>query len=70
MVGRICNNHGEGYCFQKGEEKGRFEFGGSTVILLLDKNQRDKIDPVFFENTAKGLETRVRLGEELAPAGR
>lgn len=37
MVGRICNYH-QTRNVRRGEEKGRFEFGGSTVILLLQKN--------------------------------
>ncbi|MDO4300550.1 MAG: phosphatidylserine decarboxylase [Clostridia bacterium] len=37
MVGRICNYH-QKYIFSRGEEKGKFEFGGSTIIILLDKN--------------------------------
>ena len=37
MVGRIVN-HDKKQCF-KGEEKGYFEFGGSTVIILLKENQ-------------------------------
>lgn len=32
MVGRICNYHGPRYV-KKGSEKGRFEFGGSTILL-------------------------------------
>ena len=37
LVGRICNYHQE-KIVSKGEEKGRFEYGGSTIILLLDRN--------------------------------
>lgn len=37
MVGRICNYH-QKHKFARGEEKGRFEFGGSTIIILLNKN--------------------------------
>ena len=33
MVGRIKNNHEE-YEYKKGEEKGYFEFGGSTIVLF------------------------------------
>ena len=41
MVGRICNLHGAGP-IQRGAEKGRFEFGGSTVITLF---QKDTVQP-------------------------
>lgn len=37
MVGRICNYHKQ-YTFARGEEKGRFEFGGSTIVLLFKEN--------------------------------
>ena len=61
MVGRIVNNHKEGN-YKKGEEKGKFEFGGSTIVLLIEK---DKIvlDEEFFENTFNGHETFVKCGE-------
>ena len=36
MVGRITNYHGA--CrVRRGQEKGRFEFGGSTILLLFQK---------------------------------
>ena len=38
MVGRIVNNHEAG-SFSRGEEKGRFEFGGSTIVLLVEKDK-------------------------------
>ncbi|MBE6760315.1 MAG: phosphatidylserine decarboxylase [Ruminococcaceae bacterium] len=68
MVGRICNNHQEA-SFARGEEKGRFEFGGSTVVLLLQKGVAE-LDPEFAENTAQGLETAVRMGEAIGRAVR
>ena len=46
----------------KGAEKGYFKFGGSTVILFL-KAGTVKIDEDILENTAKGLETKVNMGE-------
>lgn len=61
MVGRICNrlNHGS---FKKGQEKGYFEFGGSTIVLLFEKDQAD-ILPVFFANTKNDCETMVYMGD-------
>jgi phosphatidylserine decarboxylase len=50
-----------------GEEKGYFQFGGSTVIVVLEPG-RATIDPDLVENTRKGLETYVRMGEGLASA--
>ena len=63
MVGRITNYHEEGRV-RRGEEKGRFEFGGSTVILLFQKDAV-KFDRRFLENTENGYETIVKMGERL-----
>lgn len=62
FVGRIVNEEKE--TFRRGEEKGYFEFGGSTVILLLGKD-RAEIDAELLANTAAGLETKVRCGERI-----
>ncbi|HIS56024.1 MAG TPA: phosphatidylserine decarboxylase [Candidatus Fimimorpha excrementavium] len=66
MVGRIHNYHGE--CdIRKGMEKGRFEFGGSTIILLLQKD-RVNLDSRLWENTLDGYETKVKMGETIGTA--
>ena len=64
LVGRIENYKGAGMSFRRGEEKGRFLYGGSTVVLLLEKD-RVQLDELLFDNTAKGLETPVQMGETL-----
>jgi phosphatidylserine decarboxylase len=63
MVGRISNNHQCG-TYNRGEEKGKFEFGGSTIVLLIEK---DKVifDEEFFVNTDKDDETYVLCGERI-----
>ena len=61
MVGRICNLHGAGE-FVRGEEKGRFEFGGSTIVLLLEKGVA-VIDADILKNSSEGIETAVKYGE-------
>ncbi len=66
MVGRIVNNDGAGAC-RRGEEKGRFEFGGSTVVLLIERG-RAVLDAELLENTARGDETLVKCGERLGSA--
>ncbi len=68
FVGRIENHHGA-YAFRRGEEKGMFLFGGSTIVLLLGKDAAD-IDPRIIENTSRGLETRVLLGQRIGHARR
>ena len=63
LVGKIKNLHGSGTVV-RGEEKGMFLYGGSTVILLLEGG-RVALPEAFFENTAGGLETPIRMGEVL-----
>jgi len=63
MVGRICNRHGEKVIF-RGEEKGKFEFGGSTIVLLFEKN-RVTPDADILKNTKHGFETAVKMGEKV-----
>ena len=63
MVGRIVNNPGSREV-QRGREKGRFEFGGSTVIVLLQKDAA-VIDQDILDNTQQDAETVVRLGEKI-----
>ena len=68
FVGRIENHHGA-CAFRRGEEKGMFLFGGSTIVLLLGKDAAD-IDPRIIENTSRGLETRVLMGRRIGHARR
>ena len=63
MVGRILNYHGIRNV-EKGQEKGRFEFGGSTIILALEKS-RVQLDHRLLENTETGYETLVKMGESI-----
>lgn len=66
MVGRIVNRPARG-SFKKGEEKGYFEFGGSTVVLLV-QDHMVTIDEEIMENTRLGRETIVRYGERIGTA--
>lgn len=66
MVGRICNHHGE-YYFVKGEEKGMFKFGGSTIVQLFEKD-RIRPDRDIIKNTREGFETVVHYGEKTGTA--
>ncbi len=68
LVGRIVNDHGSGRV-SRGEEKGRFEFGGSTIILCFEKN-RVTLDNGLIENTSQGVETVVKLGEKIGCAAK
>ena len=64
MVGKIRNYKKERCQVKRGEEKGRFEFGGSTVVLLLEP---DKVlpDSDLIWNTLQGAETIVKMGERI-----
>lgn len=63
LVGKIFNYHGVKEV-EKGEEKGKFLYGGSTVILLIEKDKVE-IDSRFFEAAKNGKEIPVVMGEEL-----
>lgn len=63
-VGTIIQTYRPGMPVKRGEEKGYFKFGGSTVILFLKKGQL-KIDEDIIKNTRDGFETRVYMGEAL-----
>lgn len=63
MVGKIVNHHQE-YNFSRGEEKGLFEFGGSTIIMILKKDVA-LIDTDIKEASNSGKEFKVKLGESI-----
>jgi phosphatidylserine decarboxylase len=66
-VGKIVQNHPTGEPFRRGDEKGYFCFGGST-ILLFGEPDRWIPSPDLLEQTAQQRETLVRLGDEVARA--
>lgn len=63
MVGKIENRHGR-QAVQRGQEKGNFAFGGSTIILLTQKG-KVKVDHDLLKHTEGGYETVVRMGERI-----
>ena len=67
MVGRICNHHEE-YHFRRGEEKGMFQFGGSTIVMIFEENSVIP-DSDILSNTASGYETVVKYGEKIGIRG-
>lgn len=62
MVGKIVNLKKQS--FEKGEEKGYFEFGGSTIVLLFEKDKVN-IDQDIINNSLKNYETKVYMGEKI-----
>lgn len=65
MVGKIIQSHDETTSHNKGDEKGYFLFGGSTVILLGEKGKWSPSADIL-RNTSDGIETYLQLGEEVA----
>ena len=63
MVGSIVQTY-KGNDAHKGEEKGYFKFGGSTVVLLFEKN-KIHIDADLLMNTSNGYETSVKMGKRI-----
>ena len=66
MVGSILQTY-DGNMAVKGEEKGYFKFGGSTVVLLFEEN-KIRFDNDLLANTEKGLETYILMGEQIGRA--
>ena len=67
FVGRVKNYMAEG-SFQRGDEKGVFEFGGSTIVLLFQKDAVT-IDDAICTNTQQDKETVVRMGYTIGLRG-
>lgn len=61
FVGRIKNKDIKN--FKRGQEKGYFEFGGSTVILILKENVN--IFDEILKNTKNNKETIVQCAEKI-----
>jgi phosphatidylserine decarboxylase len=62
LVGGIRNH--ELQSFARGQEKGYFELGGSTIIVLL-KPGVVRIDPEIETRSQQGIETKVKLGQRI-----
>lgn len=65
MVGKIVQTHAAGRPFGRGDEKGYFLFGGSTVVVLGEAGAWTP-DSDLLTQSAGGVETLVRLGERIA----
>lgn len=62
LVGKI-NNH-QMKKFKRGDEKGWFEFGGSTIVLLFKENCIS-VDSDIIAYSKRSIETKVKLGEKI-----
>ncbi len=63
-VGSIKQHYQPGVPVSRGAEKGEFELGGSTVVLLFQKGKIE-LDTDLCDNTEKEIETYVRLGDSV-----
>ncbi len=62
-VGKIVQSHHDKE-FNRGDEKGYFLFGGSTVVIIGEKGKW-KPSQDILDYTAKGIETYIKLGTEI-----
>lgn len=66
-VGSIRQTYIDGRTYEKGHEKGYFSFGGSALVLLFEEG-KIQLDRDLVANTAKGIETRCLMGQQLGVA--
>ncbi|MDX8397715.1 MAG: phosphatidylserine decarboxylase [Mariprofundaceae bacterium] len=64
-VGKIVQAFDESQPFKKGDEKGYFLFGGSTVVLCGEKGKWAPSEDML-KNTKAGIETYIQLGDVVA----
>jgi phosphatidylserine decarboxylase len=65
LTGSIINTFHAGQVYIKGDEKGHFAFGGSTVVLLLEK-EKIRFSEDLIRNTNEGFETYLKMGESVS----
>ena len=63
LVGKIKNHHGPGDV-RRGEEKGMFLYGGSTVIVLLEEG-RAQLPEELYRAAEDRIETPVQMGQRI-----
>lgn len=63
-VGGIIQTYNPNEYMKRGMEKGYFKFGGSTVILIFEKN-KILIDEDIIRNSNNEIETYVTFGEKI-----
>ena len=64
LVGRIVN-HDDACRVIRGQEKGYFQYGGSTIIVLTEKDVVT-VRKDILEHAKMGVETPVKMGECIA----
>ena len=64
MVGKINNHEEDPAQVKRGEEKGMFEFGGSTIVVMTEPGMT-KPDKDIIQNTKVQAETLIKMGEPI-----
>ena len=62
LIGKIVNH--ECSSFKKLDEKGFFDFGGSTIVQIFE-NDKIVLDKDLLEKSNEGIETIVEIGEKI-----
>ena len=65
LVGSIKQTALTNNYYKKGDEKGYFCFGGSTIILIFNSEFID-INQDILKDTNKGIEKKILMGDQLA----
>lgn len=65
-VGKIHQTYQAGSSVSRGDEKGYFDFGGSTVVLIVGDDKKGlKINPLILSINKEGIEVLTRLGDNI-----
>ena len=64
MVGKINNHEEDSAQVKRGDEKGMFEFGGSTIVVMTEPGRAEP-DKDIIHNTKAQAETLVKMGEPI-----
>ncbi len=64
FVGSIVETYTPGLPYKAGDEMGYYEFGGSTIVLLFQKDTIT-VMPEIVADSAQGKETPVKMGQTI-----
>ena len=64
MVGEINNHEEDSAQVKRGDEKGMFEFGGSTIVVMTEPGMAEPDKDIIY-NTKAQAETLVKMGESI-----
>ena len=64
MVGKINNHEEDPAQVKRGDEKGMFEFGGSTIVVMTEPGMAEPDKDIIY-NTKAQAETLVKMGEPI-----